>query len=161
LPGGRVLVAEHGANRVTERDRKGNILWQHGLTSQPVSCQRLPNGNTFIATYQELLEVTPDNKVVYRYPTGNGMIYQAEKLRDGRFVYVSSGSALFELEDDGKVARQLNLGAIGNTSGWSSVERLPSGNYLVALYSNNKVVEVDAACKVVWQCNAANPGHAT
>jgi outer membrane protein assembly factor BamB len=89
------------------------------------------------------------------------MIYHAEKLRDGRFVYVTSGNTVFELEADGKVARQLNLGAIGNTSGWSSVERLPGGNYLVALYSNNKVVEVDAAGKVLWECKAANPGHAT
>ncbi len=160
LPGGRVLVAEHGANRVTERDRKGNILWQHTLASQPVVCQRLPNGNTFIATYQELLEVKPDKTVVYSHKAKNGMIYHAEKMRDGRFVYVTSGNTVFELDADGKEVKTINTAAFGNTSGWSSVEKLPSGNYLIALYSNNKVVEVDGAGKVVWQCTAKNPGHA-
>jgi hypothetical protein len=160
LPGGRVLVAEHGANRVTERDRQGNILWQHTLTSQPVVCQRLPNGNTFIATYQEMLEVKPDKTVLYSHKARNGMIFHAEKMRDGRFVYVTSGNTVFELDADGKEVKTINTAAFGNTSGWSSVEKLPNGNYLIALYSNNKVVEVDGTGKVVWQCTAKNPGHA-
>jgi HEAT repeat protein len=161
LPGGRVLVAEHGGNRVTERDRKGNVLWEHRVTSQPVVCQRLPNGNTFIATYGELTEVRPDKTVLYSHKTRNGMIYHAEKLRDGRFIYVTSGNTVIELDADGKEARTISTNAAGNTSGWSSVERLSNGNYLIALYSNSKVVEMDPAGKVVWQCMAPNPGHAT
>src|SRR5207249_4736901 len=50
LPGNRVLIAENDANLVSERDFKGKVLWQKALNSQPVSCQRLPNGHTFIAT---------------------------------------------------------------------------------------------------------------
>jgi hypothetical protein len=41
------------------------------------------------------------------------------------------------------------------------VERLPSGNYLVALYSSQKVAELDPSGKEVWHVKAANPGHAT
>ena len=108
LPGGRVLVAEHSGQRVTERDRKGNILWEHKVANQPVVCQRLPNGNTFIATYQELLEVAPDHKVVYSYRSLNGMIYHAEKLRDGRFVYITSGNTVFELDATGKQTRSVS-----------------------------------------------------
>jgi hypothetical protein len=161
LPGGRVLVAEHGSNRVTERDRKGNILWEYPCRSQPVVCQRLPGGNTFIATYQEVLEVKPDKTVLYSHKARNGMIYHAEKMRDGRIVYITSGNTVFEIDTDGKELKTLNTAAFGNTSGWASVEKQPSGNYLIALYSNNKVVEVDAAGKVIWQCTAQNPGHAT
>ena len=161
LPGGRVLIAEHSGQRVSERDRKGNILWQHPVTSQPVSCQRLPNGNTFIATYQDLQEVTPDHKVVYNYKSLNGMIYHAEKLRDGRFIYVTSNSTVYELDAAGKQIRMVNTNAAGNTSGWASVEKLANGNYLVALYSNSKVAELDPAGKVVSSLNAPNPGHAS
>ena len=164
LPGGRVLVAEHGANRVTERDRKGTVLWEHKVTNQPVVCQRLPNGNTFIATYQDLLEVTPAGKTLYSHKTLNGMIYHAEKMRDGHFVYVTSGNMVIELDADGKVLRQINTIAAGNTSGWSSVERLTNGNYLVAFYSNNLVAELDPAGKVIWRMTpekpGQNPGHA-
>ncbi len=161
LPGGRVLVAEHGGQRVTERDRKGNILWEHKVTSQPVVCQRLPNGNTFIATYQELLEVTPDKKVLYTHKSLNGMIYHAEKLRDGRFIYVTSNSSIVELDPTGKQTRTVSTNAAGNTSGWASVERLANGNYLVALYSNSKVAELDPAGKVVSSFTAPQPGHAS
>src|SRR5262249_25603864 len=48
LPGDRVLVAEHDANRVSERDRKGEVLWERKVEG-PVMAQRLPNGNTFVA----------------------------------------------------------------------------------------------------------------
>src|SRR5207237_3179595 len=127
LPGGRVLVAEHGANRVTERDRKGNILWEHRVNSQPVVCQRLPNGNTFIATYQELLEVKPDKTQLYSHKTTNGMIYHAEKMRDGHMVYVTSGNAVIELDAEGKQVRTVSTAQAGNTGGWASAEKLANG----------------------------------
>jgi hypothetical protein len=52
LPGNRVLIAEYYANRVTERDPNGKILWEvSNLPGTPVNVQRLANGNTFIAIY--------------------------------------------------------------------------------------------------------------
>ncbi len=69
LPGNRVLIAEYKGRRITERDFQGNILWQkEGLAGEPVNCQRLPNGNTFIATETELLEVDRAGKTVWSQP---------------------------------------------------------------------------------------------
>src|SRR5262249_32279912 len=65
LPGGRLLIAECQGFVVTERDREGKVLWSHNVDNYPVSCLRLANGNTFIATYTELAEVTRDGKVLY------------------------------------------------------------------------------------------------
>src|SRR5262249_2164294 len=90
LPGNRLLIAEHAGGRVTERNFKGEILWQYSVKT-PVSVQRLANGNTFIGTYSEVLEVTRENKVVYRYPCSKGS-YCAQKLRNGHIVYVSNSS---------------------------------------------------------------------
>ncbi len=157
LPGGRILVAEHGNSRVTERDRQGKVLWEHSVSSQPVSVQRLPSGNTFIVTYNELLEVTPANKVVFslRRP---GMIYNGMKLRNGNVVYVNSSSQVVELNAAGQ---EIHLVPVGNTSGWASVEKLHNGHYLVSLYSARKVVEVNESGKVIWEAAAESPGHAT
>src|SRR5262249_48585238 len=47
LPGGNVLVTENRANLITERDPKGEIVWQLTVTA-PLMAQRLPNGNTFV-----------------------------------------------------------------------------------------------------------------
>src|SRR5205085_241692 len=49
LPGDRVLVAEYQGARVSERNRKGEVVWEKGVL-QPLVAQRLANGNTFIAT---------------------------------------------------------------------------------------------------------------
>jgi hypothetical protein len=157
LPGGRVLVAEHGNSRVSERDREGKVLWEFRVEHQPVSVQRLLSGNTFIVTYNELLEVTPSNKVVFsvRRP---GMIYHGAKLRNGNMVYVTSNSQVVELDPTG---REVRMVPVGNTSGWASVEKLNNGNYLVALYSGRKVVEVNESGKVLWECQVESPGHAT
>jgi hypothetical protein len=157
LPGGRVLVAEHGHSRVTERDRDGKVLWEQRVENQPVSCQRLPNGNTFIVTYNELLEVTPANAVVFSSKRP-GMIYHGQKLRNGNMVYVQSNNQLVEVDPRGN---ELKTVSVGNTGGWASVEKEPSGTYLVALYSGRKVVEVDDRGKVLWECSVESPGHAT
>jgi HEAT repeat protein len=158
IPGGRVLVAEHGLARVTERDRAGNILWEHKTAALPVSCQRLGNGNTVIATYSELLEVTRDNKVVFNHKVTGAQLYYGQKLRNGHYLCALSNNRLLELDDRGKAVLTVNL---PNSSGWSSVEKLTNTHYLVALYSANKVVEVDPAGRVTWELAVRNPGHAT
>jgi hypothetical protein len=160
LPGGRVLIAEHSGGQVSERDLKGEVVWKHRVQN-PVSCQRLPNGNTFIATYQSMMEVTRDGKVLYTYAAQYGQIYHAEKLRNGGFVYCASGDTVVELDATGKEVRHVSTKNAGTTSGWGSAERLPNGNYLVALYSSGKVVELDANGKVQWEVQSPNPGHAT
>src|SRR5262249_48747843 len=39
LPGGRVLVAEHDGNTVTERDLQGNVIWEKKV-DQPLMAER-------------------------------------------------------------------------------------------------------------------------
>src|SRR5262249_17852925 len=58
LPGGRVLIAENVSNKVTERDLKGNVLWELKVPDRTLSCQRLPGGNTFVATNSTVGEYT-------------------------------------------------------------------------------------------------------
>ncbi len=158
VAGGRVLVAEHGVTQVTERDRAGTILWEQKTSGMPVSCQRLSNGNTVIATYNELLEVTREHKVVFTYKVPGAQLYYGQKLRNGHYLCVLSNNRIVELDDKGKDVLIIN---VPNTSGWASVERLTSTNYLVALYSANRVVEVNPSGKVVWELSVRNPGHAT
>src|SRR5262249_46296596 len=64
LPGERVLITEHTGNRVTERDTKGKILWEQKV-NRPIMAQRLPNGHTFIAANDVLMEVDRANKTIF------------------------------------------------------------------------------------------------
>ena len=71
LPGDRLLVAEHRANRVTERDARGEIIWEFSV-NEPLVAQRLPNGHTFIASMLQLLEVDREGKEIFNFAMGNG-----------------------------------------------------------------------------------------
>ncbi|HZT83370.1 MAG TPA: HEAT repeat domain-containing protein, partial [Gemmataceae bacterium] len=157
LPGGRFLVAECQGHLITERDRAGKVLWSHRLENYPVACQRLPNGNTFMASYTELREVTRDGKVLWSHKRP-GSIYCAQKLRNGNVLYAHSSGSLVEMQTDGREVRTVNVGGLG---AWSGVEPLPGGRYLVAQYAMNRVVEVDDRGKVLWECSVGTPAWAT
>src|SRR5262249_19013229 len=101
LPGERVLVAEHNGNRVTERNRKGEILWKTEV-SGPIMAQRLANGNTFIATRTELIEVNREGKAV-REPLvrQNGeQFMKAIKLRNGDIACMTSMGHFLKLNSE-------------------------------------------------------------
>jgi outer membrane protein assembly factor BamB len=80
LKDGNTLVACTNGNRVIELDSDGKIVWrvtnedlQEDLLKDACGAQRLPNGNTVIASFHatddqvKLLEVTREKKVVWRY----------------------------------------------------------------------------------------------
>lgn len=162
LPGGRVLVAEHWADRVTERDRQGKILWETKLDNKPVSCARLPNGNTFIATYSQILELNAAGKEVLSVRNKDDMIYCACKLRGGNIVYITSSGKVTELDAKGALVRTFTPQAHGGGAGyWASVEALPGGRYLLCLTGAGKVVETDAAGKILWECSVPSACGAT
>lgn len=161
LSGGRILVAEHGQSRVTERDQNGEILWEFKVSSQPVAVKRLPNGNTFIVTYQEIMEVTRDGKIMYslKKPT---MIYFGTKLRNNMILYINNTNQIVEVDETGKEHKSITIGKeVGLTGGWASVEKLVNGRYLVSLYGSRKVVEIEEDGKVVWEVIVDSPGYAS
>jgi hypothetical protein len=161
LPGGRVLVAEYQGKRVTERDLRNTILWEQRLPNNPVACQRLPNGNTFIATHGSLFEVTRSGKEVYSHACGPGsLIVSAQKLANGRIVCVDTGGTLRLI--DATTGREVQrLTQLRDLSGWCGVEALPGRRYLVAQPVGGKVLELDAAGKVLWECAVPGLAYAT
>lgn len=95
LADGNTLVTCTHGNHVVEFDRDGKIVWQltnkdlpQPLLKDPCGAQRLPNGNTVIASYGaggadevKLLEVTRDKKLVWTLRTGRrGGIHEAQIL---------------------------------------------------------------------------------
>ena len=159
LPGGKLLVSEYKAKRVTERDREGKVLWERKTNASAVSCQRLPNGNTLICTLNEVFEVTRDGKTVFTLPrNGGGSVWCAHKLRNGHILYVQSNGEVVEADTAGKRIRAVNVGGM---EGWGGVELLPTGRLLVAKYSASQIVEVDWTGKIHWQASVAMPAQAT
>ena len=121
----------------------------------PIMAQRLPNGNTFIATRQQLLEVDKAGKQVFTYSRPNGeMFMRAQKLRNGDIACVTAGSIFIRMDSTGK--ELLTFPVDVRTSG-GRIDVLPDGRVLVPQMANNRVVEQDAQGKVTWEATFEQP----
>lgn len=98
LDNGHTLTTLTHGNKVVEWNEKGELFWSvtnDDLPGRPLvdpcGAQRLPNGNTMIASYGatqgvKILEVTPDKKVAWNYDGP----YRAHELQ----VLTTGGQAL-------------------------------------------------------------------
>jgi hypothetical protein len=147
LPGNRVLIADTGG--VSERDFKGNVLWRLEGTGSASGCQRLLNGNTFVSTYSNVLEFDRDGRKLYdhRIPGSNAI----RKHRNGHIIYTTS-NAIVEIDTAGKTVRRVPLPP---NSMWVGLEDVPGDRFVVANSSTGRVLEIDAAGKILWE------GHLT
>lgn len=154
LSGQRVLIAEHDTRRVTERNLKGEVLWEKKLTVAPIHAQRLPGGATFIATRKMLLEVDRAGGEVVRYRSAAEII-TARRFRDGRIGCIENNGSYFELDIGGKERRRIAVGAGVYTT--NSLTLLPNGHVIIVSYGGGTVQEYDRAGKVVWQIKLGRP----
>jgi hypothetical protein len=150
---GRVLIAEQQAGRVTERDRDGSIVWKAAV-AQPLACERLPGGRTFVAGRQMLLEFDRRGEPVLsiRRPTPD--IIGAARSRDGTFVIITSERRCLALDRTGKLLRSF---PVGKVQPFCQIDLLPGGRVLVPEASHQRVTEYDASGQVVWQTSARQP----
>lgn len=162
LAEGRVLVAEHHFNRVTERDHDGKILWEHRTTVNPIACQRLANGNTLIATYQEVYEVTRDHKEVFRHSDRRDF-RDALRMPNGHLLYVTGDGVLIERDARcQQLLRSIEPEDHGEGAHYRArVEPLLNGRFLLTLGGSHRVVEIDAAGKIRWEHSVRTPMSAT
>jgi HEAT repeat protein len=160
LPGERVLVTEWDGNRVAEWDFKGNLVWKkEGFNGRATNAQRLANGNTFICTTNELLEVDRSGKTVY-------MVHVNQGLTAG---YRATNGELVCLRNDGNVARydvtgkELKVFASNRDTSWTSgIDLVRNGNILVTQPSpGQKVTEYTPDGKVVKEWSTPNVTTAT
>ncbi len=159
----RVLICEYNTSQVTERDLKGkDNLAEAAFFTQPISAQRLPNGNTFIATRQQLLEVDKSGKEVKTINTGAGvagLIIAAERHADGTYTIVSRMGQCMKLDREGRQTSSFSINGAGRVRllpvTGLKCDFLPKGGVLIPDYMGNAVREYDASGKVVWEKSLA------
>jgi hypothetical protein len=154
LPDDRVLIAEFNGHRVSERNFRGEILWEKQVTN-PIAVQRLSTGNTFIATRTQLFELDPSGKEVARQ-TIAGFVMAARKQNDGRIGCIIGG-VFQQLDVAGKELKRWNVGSVQTVGG---IDVLPGGRVLVVHVFANKVVEYDSTGKVLWEAQVNHPTSA-
>ncbi len=167
LANGNVLISQH--NLARELTREGKEVWVYPLSAENKelgTVVRLESGNTLVVergARPQLLEVAPDGSVVVRVPlqpeTDNVHMQtrQARKLSNGNYLVPHLlAFAVKEYAPDGTVVNtfRTDLPELGGRAAevWPfTAIRLEDGNTLVTLTHGNRVVEFDAAGKVVWK----------
>jgi hypothetical protein len=152
LPGERVLVADNQGGRVVERHHDGTVLWEKEAVGV-LMAQRLPDGNTFIGTRTELLEVDRAGTLVYSYARPDGEEFmRAARLPDGDIacVVIGGGRArhFVRLDPSG---REKSRFAVNVQTYGGRVDVLPDGRVLIPVMTEGKVVEYDAAGQVLHE----------
>ena len=166
LPNGNMLFTTgHGVKEVT---REKKVVFSYESKSEIYACQRLPNGNTFIAECNagRLLEVEPSGKIakeIRLLPEGKngGHLYMrnARQLANGHYLVAHYGDQVVrEYDGLGKVVREIPA-----ASGPHSVVRLPNGHTLIAcgdiVKDGARVFEVDAEGRTLWEIKSRDlPG---
>jgi len=157
LPGGNLLFnTGHGVKEVTREKR---IVFEYDSTSEIYACQRLADGNTFVAECNagRLLELSPAGAIVKEVPLlpegkdgGHAYMRNARKLANGHYLVAHYGADVVrEYDSTGKIV--MEIPAVG---GPHSVERLANGHTLISCGDHKNaqgIFEVDAAGKTVWE----------
>ena len=154
----RLLVAEMNSQRVTLRDRTGKILW-HKQVQQPLACQRLANGNTFVASPNGAYEYDAQGKQIFSYNRGRWDIMGARKHRNGEYILLTR-THVMRINHKGQEVKSFPL---GRNYQYCSFEVLPNGNLLLPIHRGNlgrgggKVVEMTLDGKEVWSAAVLFP----
>jgi HEAT repeat protein len=158
LSGDRVLIAEFNGGRVTERNFKGDVLWERAAPN-PIACQRLPNGNTFIVCRNQLQEVTRDGKEVFKHDRPDYSIMGAQKLRNGKVIFFTNNGTAHRLDASGKEEKSFNVGQFGQMWGGGG-DVLANGNVVAPQWNSSKVIEYDQDGKQLWEAGVQWPHSA-
>jgi HEAT repeat protein len=155
LPGNKVLIGEYSNRAVTERDFTGKVVWQKQVNNLLVAAQRLPNGNTLIATRNSIIETTPQGKDVLTLNRPSDIV-SAKKLPNGDLAVLTTTGNFLRLDATGKQLASVPTGGITSTIG-TQFDVLPNGRVIVPRYATNQVAEIDPTGKMIWQAPFQQP----
>ncbi|HEX6810259.1 MAG TPA: PQQ-binding-like beta-propeller repeat protein [Planctomycetota bacterium] len=134
---GNTLISDGGGQRIIEVDPAGSVVWEfkHPPCNGCFDVDRLPNGNTLMALYPDVvLEVDRTGEVVWQLKEQSGVI-DADRLPNGNtLLTLQQSGAVRELNKKGEVVWELN-----NLNHPNDADRLPDGNTLVA--TTDSVIE--------------------
>jgi hypothetical protein len=153
--GGRVLVAEYGENRVSERTTRGDVVWRKDLDKPPVAAQRLADGRTFIACRNELLVVDAEGQSRFSRKFAHREISTAVARPKGEYVAFTQAGAILRIDASGKEVARFNAG--GTLVLAAGVDIAENGRILVPLIDKDRVVEFAPDGTVLWQAAAPAP----
>lgn len=155
----KVVFEHHGTPISRTVKQEDGTTKEVQTPSEIYACQRLANGNTFIAECNSgrLLDVSPDGRIVKDVrllPSGqdggHSYIRNARRLASGNSLVAHyGGHVVREYDPDGRMVKEIPA-----AGGPHSAVRLANGNTLISCgdgEGGSRVFEVDKDGKTVWE----------
>jgi acetyl esterase/lipase len=160
LPNGNTLIGDAKLGRVIEVTPDKKLVWKY--ESPDIANMRMRNSHrtdtetTLIAVeaIAKVIEVDKVGKIVWEWQAPNGAnrrLYQARRLANGNtMMSISDPGEILEVDRTGKVVRSIAGNNMDIQLGWASgFAALPDGGLLISDYTGRRIIEVNAAGKVV------------
>ncbi len=153
-----VLIAEFAGKAVSERDLKGEVVWDKEFNGNPVAVQRLPNDHTFVALRNRLLELDAERKEVWSVRRPVRDILTARKHHDGRIVLITHDGFCRWLAADGKEQSSFRVG--NSLVMGLGIDVLPNGSVLIPRFADDRVTEYGPDGTILWDAVVRAPTSA-
>ena len=151
--GNRVVLIDNNGMRVCERQMRGakKIIWEANVP-QAFRVQRLPNGNTFVACHNSLVELDGNGKEVHNLPLPAEWLFDAVRLDNGQTARFNNQGSYTRLDASGKEVKSLHV-PFNFGLGMNAAEVLPNDHVIISSWGTGKVYEYDAEGKTVLEAN--------
>jgi hypothetical protein len=159
LPNNKILITEQGANRITERDTKGNISWEKSATN-PFLSQRLSNGNIFIASRNKIVEVSRNGTEIFSFSYPNQTILAACKTRTNEYALLCYNGVFLKLDSKGNEVSKSRI-PFPTNFGINGGAITQNDRVLVSIPTLNKIMEFNFSGQSTWESTITMPGIPT
>jgi HEAT repeat protein len=149
------LIAEYAGKRVSERSFAGKVLWEKKLPSNPVAVQRLPDGHTFVACRNRLLEYDRDGKEVVNLQRPVRDVLGARRHPDGSTVLLTHDGFVRWLDASGKETHSFSVP--GPHVMGTGIDVTLNKRVLVPCFGQGCVREYDIDGRLLWEAAAPGP----
>ena len=160
LANGNTLIGDAKLGRVIEVTPAKQIVWKYEspelANMRMRNAHRTDTGTTLIAVEAEgkLIEVDPAGRTIWTWQAPNGAqrkLYQGRRLgNENTITSLSDPGDLVEVSPSGAVVKSIGGEHKDIQMGWTSgFAILPGGAMLISDYTGRRLLEVDAAGKIV------------
>lgn len=169
LPNGNTVINDARKGEAIEVTPDKKVVWRYASEElgnmRSRNARRTKDGTTLISVelLGKIIEVDRDGKIVWTYVAEGGekrRPYRALRLDNGNtLVSLTEPGEVVEVDKAGKIVRSIGGNQMNLRMGWASGTTLvPGGGLIISDYTGRRLVEVDAAGKVV---NEMRLGHRT
>ncbi len=160
LANGNTLVGDADGARVLELSSQGELIWKWEKPEMaglwPRMARRTEAGTTLVAFQKagEIWEINKAGETVWKYKTSEGRLpYQALRLSNGNtLIGLVDPGEVVEVNQAGKIVRSIGGAESPLRLSWiAGMAILPNGGLMLADFTSRRVLEVDAAGRLVSQ----------